>query len=126
MIVLDTCAVLWLAFNRENLSSATLRKIDNDDELIISTMSFWEIGVKIRKKKLEIPLDLAELVHLYANNASVFVEPPDLEIVLRSLDLKWDHRDPVDRFIVATAQKHSCQIATSDQVIRKFYRKTIR
>ena len=57
-MVLDTCAVLWLAFNRENISEETLNSIEKSNEIIISTMSFWEIGIKIEKKKIAIPLSL--------------------------------------------------------------------
>ena len=124
-MVLDTCAVLWLAFNRENISEETLNSIEKSNEIIISTMSFWEIGIKIEKKKIAIPLSLKELIHLYVNNENVSVAPPDLNIILQSLELNWKHRDPVDRMIVATAKKFDDYIVTSDMVIKKFYKKVV-
>lgn len=124
-MVLDTCAVLWLAFNRENFSEETLNKIENSDNIIISTMSFWEIGIKIKKKKVTIPLSLQDLIHLYVNNENVSIIAPDLNIILQSLEFKWKHRDPVDRMIVATAKKFDDYIVTSDMVIKKFYKKTV-
>ena len=124
-MVLDTCAVLWLAFNRENFSEETLNKIENSDNIIISTMSFWEIGIKIKKKKATIPLSLQDLIRLYVNNENVSIIAPDLNIILQSLEFKWKHRDPVDRMIVATAKKFDDYIVTSDMVIKKFYKKTV-
>ena len=124
-MVLDTCAVLWLAFNRENFSEETLNKIENSDNIIISTMSFWEIGIKIKKKKVTIPLSLQDLIRLYVNNENVSIIAPDLNIILQSLEFKWKHRDPVDRMIVATAKKFDDYIVTSDMVIKKFYKKTV-
>ena len=124
-MVLDTCAVLWLAFNRENFSEETLNKIENSDNIIISTMSFWEIGIKIKKKKVTIPLSLQDLIRLYVNNENVSIIAPDLNIILQSLEFKWKHRDPLDRMIVATAKKFDDYIVTSDMVIKKFYKKTV-
>jgi len=124
-MVLDTCAVIWLAFERENISEETLNSIEKSDEIIISTMSFWEIGIKIEKKKIVVPLSLKELIHLYVKNETVSIIPLDLNIILQSFELNWKHRDPVDRMIVATAMKYDRHIVTSDTVIKKFYKKTV-
>lgn len=124
-MVLDTCAVIWLAFERENISEETLNSIEKSDEIIISTMSFWEIGIKIEKKKIVVPLSLKELIHLYVKNETVSIIPLDLNIILQSFELNWKHRDPVDRMVVATAMKYDRHIVTSDTVIKKFYKKTV-
>jgi PIN domain nuclease of toxin-antitoxin system len=125
LMVLDTCAVIWLAFDRQKLSEHSLNQIDRSDNILISTMSFWEIGVKINKKKLSIPITFHELVRLYAENENVRLVAPDVDIVIKSLDLKWEHKDPVDRIIVSTAWKYDDCIVTADSHIEKFYKKTI-
>jgi PIN domain nuclease of toxin-antitoxin system len=43
----------------------------------------------------------------------------------RALALRWEHRDPADTMIVATAQKYSACIVTADALIRSFYNNTI-
>ena len=91
----------------------------------ISTLSFWEIGVKIKKKKLLIPLGVAELAQIFLQNESVELVAPDIDIVSRALELDWPHRDPVDRMVVATAQKFDDLIVTADAVISSFYPRTI-
>ena len=125
LMVLDTCAVIWLAFNRDKFSKNTLNKIDTSNNVMICTMSFWEIGIKIKKKKLLIPLGLEELIHLYVNNENVMIVTPDLDIITNSLKLKWKHKDPIDRFIVAIAKKYNDYIISSDTTIKKYYKKTI-
>ena len=40
---------------------------------------------------------------------------------LKNLELTWDHKDPADRTIVATATLFSCPLITSDPEIRSFY-----
>jgi PIN domain nuclease of toxin-antitoxin system len=123
-MVLDTCAVLWLAFNREKFSKSTLDMIDSCENLIVNTLSFWEIGIKLQRKKLIIPLDLKSFIHLFSSNAHFAIIAPDLRIILRTLELPWDHSDPVDRMVVATAMEFNVGIVSGDAVIRKFYKKT--
>jgi len=125
MIVLDTCAVLWLAFNREKFSASTLTVIDSCENAVISTMSFREIGVKLQKKKLTIPLGFRAFVHLFSGNANFTIVAPDLQIILQTLELEWEHRDPVDRIVVATAMKYDSLIVSGDGVIGGFYPRTI-
>lgn len=124
-MVLDTCALLWLAFNREKFTKPTLDLIDASDTLYISTMSFWEIGIKLQKKKLTIPMELTEFIRLYSGNAAITVVAPDLDIVFLTLGLQWIHNDPVDRMVVATAMKFNTKIVTGDAEIVRFYPRSI-
>lgn len=104
-MILDTCAVLWFAFDRSKLSADTLARIERAECVYISTMSIWEIGVKVRKGKLSIPLSPEALAGAYAKSARVTFVAPELDIVLNALALNWDHADPVDRMLVATSAK---------------------
>ncbi|MBD3321136.1 MAG: PIN domain-containing protein [Chitinivibrionales bacterium] len=124
VMVLDTCAVLWMAFSRDKFTPSTLSKLDSASHLIINSMCFWEIDIKVKKGKLEIPISVNELAGLYAGNTHVRIVAPDIGIILTSLELDWKHRDPVDRIVVATAQKENSPIVTSDKIIKKFYHPT--
>ncbi|MCY4545319.1 MAG: hypothetical protein OXD39_08780 [Gemmatimonadetes bacterium] len=42
-----------------------------------------------------------------------------------NLELDWDHRDPVDRTIVATAKLNKCLLVTSDTTILDYYSRAI-
>ena len=124
-MLLDTCAVLWLAFNQEQLTKSTLDRINVCERLYISTMSFWEIGIKVQKKKLIMPLPMRDFVRLYSGNASVSIVAPDIDIILMTLELQWPHTDPVDRIIVATAMKFDVELVTGDNEITRFYSRSI-
>ena len=45
-LVLDTCALLWLASDRGWLSAEALRAIDRAELVWVSPISAWEIGLK--------------------------------------------------------------------------------
>jgi PIN domain nuclease of toxin-antitoxin system len=49
----------------------------------------------------------------------------DVQTWLDNLDLLWEHRDPVDRTIVALATRFGCSLITSDRVIADYYQETI-
>ena len=38
----------------------------------------------------------------------------DLDEMLAASELPWHHKDPADRFIIATAQKNSLPVVTGD------------
>jgi PIN domain nuclease of toxin-antitoxin system len=124
LMLLDTCAIIWLVFDEKKLSSGVLQRIDQGEKILICSLSFWEIGIKIKKKKLEIPLPLGNVVQHFTENDQTEIIAPDAGIVLRALQLDWNHRDPVDRFIVATAFKFNAEIITADTTISRFYQKT--
>lgn len=48
--------------------------------------------------------------------------PVDESIWIENLNLNWEHKDPADRTIVATAQLRGLPVLTKDQVIRDFYK----
>jgi PIN domain nuclease of toxin-antitoxin system len=53
-------------------------------------------------------------------SAVVELIPVDTKIWLRSLALPWEHRDPADRVIVATALLLNVPVLTRDETIRSF------
>ena len=51
--------------------------------------------------------------------------PVDVAVWRKVLALEWDHRDPADRIIVATAMQHHATLLSSDRRIRSFYPETV-
>ena len=54
--MLDTCALLWLAQGGGALSEAALRGIEAAPVVYVSAISGFEIGIKVQKDKLELPV----------------------------------------------------------------------
>lgn len=121
MILLDTHALLWWALDPEQLSGTASEKVAQMERVggYASSISMWEIGVKVRNRKLEIGLSVEDLARRIARSAVELV-PVTTTVWLRSLALDWDHRDPADRVIVATALLKNVPLLTKDHVIRGF------
>ena len=87
----------------------------------ISSVSIWEIGIKIKKNKLDIGLNLKEYVRRLHILGTIEIIPVDEYIWLKNVALEWEHKDPADRTIVATAKFRKIPIVTKDKVISDFY-----
>lgn len=125
MIVLDTCALVFWTLDPQRLSPAAQAAIDAAEKKIISSISIWEIGLKVKREKLVLPLAVDDYVDNLKKVEGVGILPVDEKTWLKNLQLDWPHRDPADRTIVATATLCSCPLVTSDGAIRSFYAETI-
>jgi PIN domain nuclease of toxin-antitoxin system len=129
MILLDTCTLLWLVSNRAELSAAVVRAIDGSRQVFVSAASAFEIGTKHRRGTLvlaESPhewwtaaVERLQIVELSITPAIALASTAlPVEIVVDGRTLQ--HRDPGDRFIVATASMHGLTIVTPDPMIAAY------
>lgn len=125
MIVLDTSALLFLTLDPTQLSQLASQSISNADRIIISSISIWEIGLKVKRGKLQMPLSITEYAERLQRLERLEILPVDVQGWLRNLELNWEHRDPVDRTIVALAKHFNCSLITSDQSMAKYYPKVV-
>ena len=125
MVVLDTSALVFWTLDPDRLSQTAARAIERAGRVCISSISIWEIGVKMKTNKLKLPLSLREFAEYLGRIERVEVLPVDTRNWIDSLELDWDHRDPADRMIVATAARHASPIVTSNTAIRDFYSQTV-
>ena len=125
VIVLDTSVLLFWTLDRDRLSRPAARAIADADRIGLSSISIWEIGIKVKREKLAIPLAIEEFTDKLEQIDRLDILPVDARTWIKNLELNWDHRDPADRTIVATASLHACPLVTSDSAIRAFYSQTV-
>jgi len=121
VIVLDTHALLWWALDPQRLSleaTTLLAKMEQSGG-VASAISIWEIGIKAKRGKLELPISVEEFAHRIERGRVVELVPVDTSTWLRSLSLRWEHSDPADRVIVATALMRGLPLLTKDAAIRE-------
>ncbi len=121
MIVLDTSALLYWTGAPDQLSPKAKQQIDDAEHIIVSSISIWEIGLKTAKGKLALTIGLDEYVARLLKSDRIDIVSVDLDTWLANLALDWEHRDPADRTIVATAQLLDCELITSDERMLDFY-----
>jgi PIN domain nuclease of toxin-antitoxin system len=119
VIVLDTHALLWMDRNDASLGSQSRRLIEDawrTDTVAVSAISFWEAAMLAQRGRIVLPVALetwrAELLQ-----AGVQEIPINGRIALLATSFHDLHRDPADRFIVATAMHHGALLITADSKI---------
>jgi PIN domain nuclease of toxin-antitoxin system len=121
MILLDTCALIWLNDDRSKFSKKVISLItDNLDSLFVSSISFMEIGIKSQKDKLHIPGSLEEWSNSIVETYSLNVIPVSRDIAVKAPMLPDVHKDPFDRIIIATAIVNKMKIITADKVFKNY------
>lgn len=125
MIVLDTSALLFWTLDPDQLSDKARQTIDQSERILISSISVWEIALKVKRGKLEIPLSTREYADRLNQIAKLEIHPVVVQNWLDNLDLAWEHRDPADRTIVALAVRNGYPLVSSDAVIADYYQGTV-
>lgn len=120
-MLLDTCTLLWLAGDPASLSAPARAAIaDAPGLLCVSAISALEIGVKVRKGKLELPLPPEEWWALALRTHDLTEVEVDGDPGVASAALPPLHRDPADRIIVATALAMGLPVLTPDRHIAAY------
>lgn len=125
--LLDTCSLIWWTVDPSALSN-TGRDVCAKMEqygTFISSVSVWEIGVKIKNRKLDIGMPIDEFARKLKEISFLTILPVDIDTWVESLALNWAHKDPADRIIVASARLNGLQILTNDKIITDFYKYTV-
>ena len=125
MIVLDTSALLFWTLDPAKLSQKAHEVILGADRILVSSISIWEIALKVKQQKLVLPLAINDYSDRLQQLKSLEILPVDVQTWLENLDLPWEHRDPAARTIVALASRFNCPLVTADRVMSDFYPDTI-
>ena len=118
--LLDTHAVIWLADSPSKIP----QKIKDiilmpNNEIYISSISLWEIAIKMSIGKLSMDISLNELFNAVENSGFNILHISK-EHLLTLSGLPILHKDPFDRLLIATALAEGLTIITIDENIQKY------
>ena len=120
-ILLDTHTFLWWITDSNLLSEqARLLIQDGTNEIFFSAGSAWEIAIKARLGKLDVPGNLDRFIAEQMAINGFRPLPIHLSHALRVYTLPGYHRDPFDRILVAQSQLEELDILTSDPLIARY------
>lgn len=118
-MILDTHALLWMDRNDPLLGQEARRRIETDwrsGQLAVSAISFWEVAMLAERGRIALPMPIALWREDWIR-AGLIEIPIDGRIALLSTQLENLHRDPADRFIMATAIDRNATLLTADRLI---------
>ena len=119
-MILDTCALLWLAAGEKKLSRSALKKINEVPAVYVSAISGFEISLKVGLGKLELSYPVEEWFQHVREHHTLTVLPLELEICIAAAKLPPIHDDPFDRFIIATAKLNDLAVVTTDERFEEY------
>ena len=116
-LLLDTQLMLWWLADSPKLSRQARALIaDPANTVFVSAATMWEIRIKEKLGKLDVPTNLiATVVSEEFEWIPVSVEHADA-----TMDLPLLHRDPFDRMLVAQAKWMGITLLTSDSLLTKY------
>lgn len=124
-LLLDTHTFIWFMNGDKNLPKQTINKIiDTENRVFISIASLWEIAIKISLGKLSIKEGFNKISDFIFNN-DMEILPVKFEHLQTLLKLKYFHRDPFDRILIAQGITENILIATDDKNFKKYSVKII-
>lgn len=124
-LLIDTCALLWLASSPERITAEVRHQITESECRYVSSMTFWEIAFKFQIGKLKLGLDPVDWLERVERKFALTVVGVSHEMMVNAALLPLHHRDPADRFIIATALKMNLPIVTNDDNFPKYGVSTI-
>lgn len=122
--LLDTNAWFWTVTGDPRMPAplvATIESAAADGRVFVCQISAWEIALKEAMGKLRLNVPIARW--LEDNSEGVRLLDLPLDIIVDATHLPGTfHKDPADRFIVASARHHRLTLITGDESILAYAR----
>lgn len=120
-LLLDTHAFLWFIAGNSSLSRKARAAIeDENNRILLSVASLWEIAIKISLNKIKLSEAFELLIpdQLTVNG----IELPDISVehVALVATMPFHHRDPFDRLIAAQARVEDLTLISTDEVFDNY------
>jgi PIN domain nuclease of toxin-antitoxin system len=119
-MILDTCALLWLASRDKKLSRSALKEINAASAVYVSAISGFEITIKVAKGKLKLPVPPQLWFEKVVEHHGLTVLPLELNVCIAAAQLPPIHDDPCDRFIIAAAKMTGLAVVTADERFQEY------
>lgn len=120
--LLDTHTFLWTITQSKDLPEKVLQAIKNpNNEVFVSAITFWEIAIKTRIKKLDLGgLPMEDLLTLAEKMDFQLIDLNPEEANTYSNLAENTHNDPFDRMLIWQCIRRNMTIVSKDTEFKKF------
>ncbi len=117
-LLLDTHIWVWSQLEPERLSEQVASAVGSaENALWLSPISLWELVLLVEKDRLGLDHPVEVWIDKAMEEMPTREAPLTHQIALASRTVDLPHRDPADRFLVATAKVMDLTLVTSDAQI---------
>jgi len=115
-LLLDTHIWLWGYLEPHKLTSEVARELANpENSCFLSPVSIWETVVLLEKRRFELHQDFGHWFRKSREELHLMEAPITWEVAHELRFTMLGHRDPADRFLVATAKVYDLTLVTADE-----------
>lgn len=117
VILLDTHVLVWLDEANPRLGVGAIERINtafHAGKAMVSAISFWEIGMLVKKKRIRLDMDLSMWRNDFMEQGLVELRVTG-EIGIKAAGFQKFRGDSADRLIAATALQNSLTLLTADE-----------
>lgn len=121
-LLIDTHVFIWALTDPKRLHATAKAAITNtENELYVSSVSFWEIAIKLRSKRLA-PIGHApsSLVEAAESMGFIPIELTPVEAATQGSLAEDTHFDPFDRMLIWQAIQRDMILVSKDPEFEKF------
>ena len=121
--LLDTHTLIWAVQNTKELSQKAKNIIiDENNDIYVSTISFWEISLKTSINKFSFNnLDINEFPELSRKMGFKIIELGEqTSITFHKLPKKENHKDPFDRMLIWQAIVNNFVLISKDNFMKQY------
>ncbi len=119
-LLLDTHTFIWFSEDNASLSQTAKASIENsENNVYLSSISLWEITIKVQLKKLTLNKSLSDIFKYVPEHGFEYLDiKPSHLLRLSALDLI--HKDPFDRMLIAQTMAEDMVLVTKDENIWQY------
>ena len=119
-LLLDTHIWVWSVLDRARLSRRVIAELENSaNELWLSPISLWEVLTLCQKGKLSLLPSPADWIANTLAAVPLREAQVTYQVAQETDRVRLPHRDPADRFLVATARVFALTLVTADEHLLK-------
>jgi PIN domain nuclease of toxin-antitoxin system len=121
--LLDTHVFIWATLETKKLSKKSRDIIfDKNNEIFVSTVSFWEISLKTRINKFSFEnINITKFPEYARNMDFTIIDMKEEEsITFHKLPLKDNHKDPFDRMLILQAITKNMVMISKDRLFEQY------
>jgi PIN domain nuclease of toxin-antitoxin system len=120
-LLLDTHVLLWTIAADLKLSKRADNLMRNDEnDLVVSSVSLWEIALKVHARKLDLPATPEYFDTHMAKMGVRRVLSISPAHIYATLKLPPVHKDSFDRLLAAQCVVERMHLVTADRIFRKY------
>lgn len=119
-LLLDTHIWVWSALDRARLAASLTAALESpENELWLSPISLWEVLTLCQKNRLTLHPNPQAWIENTLDAVPMREAPITYQVAQETARVRLSHRDPADRFLVATARVFDLTLVTADEQLLK-------